>query len=266
MVGALISIHAPRAGCDGRRSAHCSILDNFNPRTPCGVRREKPVFGFHGVYISIHAPRAGCDLYPHARIRWEHYFNPRTPCGVRHGVHGDEKALSQFQSTHPVRGATGTMIKLAIPIYISIHAPRAGCDLAAVRAASSASNFNPRTPCGVRPPKHNKKPLFFEFQSTHPVRGATGASNNYNAQASHFNPRTPCGVRRQWSADIRPAAAFQSTHPVRGATIGRHASGTALGISIHAPRAGCDRTARHSVTAAGHFNPRTPCGVRRCPF
>ena len=33
-------------------------------------------------------------------------FNPRTPCGVRQGLL-DESVLSQeFQSTHPLRGAT----------------------------------------------------------------------------------------------------------------------------------------------------------------
>ena len=33
-----ISIHAPLAGCDGRRGTHRVHLRNFNPRTPCGVR------------------------------------------------------------------------------------------------------------------------------------------------------------------------------------------------------------------------------------
>ena len=34
-----ISIHAPRVGCDGAIEALGWPLDNFNPRTPCGVRR-----------------------------------------------------------------------------------------------------------------------------------------------------------------------------------------------------------------------------------
>ena len=60
-------------------------------------------------------------------------------------------------------------------------------------------------------------PLFYQFQSTHPARGAT----------MRLAPRLT-------------EALFQSTHPARGAT--------ALGgnfvhqhmISIHAPREGCD--------------------------
>ena len=34
-------------------------------------------------------------------------------------------------------------------------------------------------------------------------------------------------------------------------------------ISIHAPLAGCDRTGRPRPAHISHFNPRTPCGVRR---
>ena len=56
---------------------------------------------------------------------------------------------------------------------ISIHAPREGCDIRLWSTRSWVSNFNPRTPRGVRPPAN----LYFfgplEFQSTHPARGAT---------------------------------------------------------------------------------------------
>ena len=55
-----ISIHAPHAGCDTICfSCYCNQED-FNPRTPCGVR----------LYITLSASLI-C------------YFNPRTPCGVR---------------------------------------------------------------------------------------------------------------------------------------------------------------------------------------
>ena len=79
---------------------------------------------------------------------------------------------------------------------------------------------------------------------------------------------------------------FQSTHPLRGATPGDQALFKQRGISIHAPLAGCDRDEAvlcdyldkfqsthplRGATARGlaagckleHFNPRTPCGVRR---
>ena len=37
-----ISIHAPRKGCDERRYLVVRPLDDFNPRTPQGVRQHKP--------------------------------------------------------------------------------------------------------------------------------------------------------------------------------------------------------------------------------
>ena len=83
------------------------------------------------------------------------------------------------------------------------------------------------------------------------------------------------------------APTFQSTHPMRGATRKRIRTFATVGISIHAPHAGCDKfcyncqsllalfQSTHPMRGATggvgfprrnrfHFNPRTPCGVR--PF
>ena len=60
-----------------------------------------------------------------------------------------------------------------------------------------------------------------------------------------------------------PPCRFQSTHPVRGATFVALAAETAVRISIHAPRAGCDAWEGAGASAPPHFNPRTPCGVRQ---
>ena len=38
--------------------------------------------------------------------------------------------ITAFQSTHPLRGATEARIYSFAKIFISIHAPLAGCDLA----------------------------------------------------------------------------------------------------------------------------------------
>ncbi len=194
-------------------------------------------------------------------------FNPRTPCGVRQGAVVDINGARLFQSTHPVRGATGSAYLPNRHDTISIHAPRAGCD-------RSETTFSLGTTL---------------FQSTHPVRGATrwlpcvlyaplisihapragcdGAYHpNYYIQiisihapragcdrrslhqihaASYFNPRTPCGVRR---TVVSLAAVFDL-------------------ISIHAPRAGCDSMITPRCTCRDrYFNPRTPCGVRQFPI
>ena len=85
------------------------------------------------------------------------------------------------------------------------------------------------------------RPLPAAFQSTHPLRGATACSASF--------------VR---------ISGFQSTHPLRGATQHHRGDRRERHISIHAPLAGCDRNGSASRRGCRHFNPRTPCGVRRC--
>ena len=170
---ALISIHAPREGCD-----------------PEGGR------AILTTGISIHAPREGCDLLPITIFLGFLNFNPRTPRGVR----------PRFRR----RGSPSC--------YISIHAPREGCDKSQTLASSFfIAHFNPRTPRGVR-----RTPLSV---SNSPI---------------HFNPRTPRGVRRDSSTTTASNTKFQSTHPARGATDRLLTDIGEDGISIHAPREGCD--------------------------
>ena len=189
--------------------------------------------------ISIHAPRAGCDLRHVLPSSCRQNFNPRTPCGVRLERNGMCWDSAQFQSTHPVRGATVRQTQSDKYINISIHAPRAGCDLPILYGLTAVYDFNPRTPCGVRPTCLSSTPTARLFQSTHPVRGATKefAGNDF--------------LRK-----------FQSTHPVRGATRKTFNSTIGAIISIHAPRAGCDLCRAPPDPAGMYFNPRTPCGVR----
>ena len=51
-----------------------------------------------------------------------------------------------FQSTLPVKGATGTITVLQIDSAISIHAPREGSDTANKEKRINTVNFNPRSP------------------------------------------------------------------------------------------------------------------------
>ena len=168
----IISIHAPLAGCDvvDQTAAACRV--NFNPRTPCGVRQ-------------------GADKALNAL----NDFNPRTPCGVRQGSETQRLCSKQFQSTHPLRGATKAKHGQQDSCHISIHAPLAGCDLCRRFNASCIGYFNPRTPCGVRLARPAAMTGCAGFQSTHPLRGATSSSTR-----------------------MRGTGTFQSTHPLRGAT------------------------------------------------
>ena len=124
-----------------------------------------------------------------------------------------------------------------------------------------------------------------EFQSTLPVRGATGTPPVPRTKDTCFNPRSPCGERLQRQGDAIESMTFQSTLPVRGATPIRQQYTILSDVSIHAPRAGSDflpfflapfsssfqstlpvrgatSRARPADGSRERFNPRSPCGER----
>ena len=102
-----ISIHAPRVGSDCTQQWHLCSLQDFNPRSPCGERPKAFNEMSRAQDISIHAPRVGSDV-----------------CKF-----GEDYALSTFQSTLPVWGATSIKVVDGEPkLVISIHAPRVGSD------------------------------------------------------------------------------------------------------------------------------------------
>ena len=100
-------------------------------------------------------------------------FNSRTPCGVRPGCGRQAARDEPFQFTHPVRGATSSEGGVHGQRIVSIHAPRAGCDLSTSSPSLGWECFNSRTPCGVRPVPVEYRDITQVFQFTHPVRGAT---------------------------------------------------------------------------------------------
>ena len=79
----LVSIHAPRAGCDKHTPQKHHAVHRFNSRTPCGVRLSEYISPDRISYVSIHAPRAGCDIHAKIQLLSDNSFNSRTPCGVR---------------------------------------------------------------------------------------------------------------------------------------------------------------------------------------
>ena len=56
-----ISIHAPRVGSDGVHPRYERCVGHFNPRSPCGERRDDETTRSGLFMISIHAPRVGSD-------------------------------------------------------------------------------------------------------------------------------------------------------------------------------------------------------------
>ena len=192
----VISIHAPHAGGDPQVVELASKEYDFNPRPPCGGRlqgwRERyrrsqfqstpPMRGatkelmerYGGSEISIHAPHAGGDILLKQTPATAGHFNPRPPCGGRRSLMWPVKLRAQFQSTPPMRGATCQHL-LRRPRYgISIHAPHAGGDPQPRRSPGHQFYFNPRPPCGGRRARLRWNSHNFRFQSTPPMRGATG--------------------------------------------------------------------------------------------
>ncbi len=170
----MVSIHAPRVGCDGNHQ-YLRVSDGrFNSRTPCGVRlsyyitwSSRIVFQFtHPVWgatgreygttskdkVSIHAPRVGCDGNEGHSLReeWDVSIHaPRVGCDFK-GAH-IKPITGTFQFTHPVWGATSRS-KTSSNLLASFNS-RTPCG---VRRSASwhlqhVGGFNSRTPCGVRP-------------------------------------------------------------------------------------------------------------------
>ena len=83
---------------------------------------------------------------------------------------------SRFQSTHPARGATQRQSTNGKEQYISIHAPREGCDSTGMAFLEGE----------------------LEFQSTHPARGATydAMMQRKAAEISIHAPREGCDCSR----------------------------------------------------------------------
>ena len=191
-----ISIHAPRVGSDQNAASAFSPKNQFQSTLPVW-----------GATVSV-TKIAHLDVY----------FNPRSPCG--------ERQYHRRNSRFPHR--------------ISIHAPRVGSDLILfiskilsqefqstlpvwgatchTQAADGLTDFNPRSPCGERPPTSMEPSQVDRFQSTLPVWGATGgAFNNFNLEfISIHAPRV--GSDRIANSIAVKSSVFQSTLPVWGAT------------------------------------------------
>ena len=168
----------------------------FNPRTPCGVRLPRcpgplPWPRFQSTHPVWGATSRSCLIASILSL-----FQSTHPVwGATLTAAGYDAQAVQFQSTHPVWGATQFCRVRICDHKISIHAPRVGCDSGHVATLCHLriSIHAPRVGCdlflGVCHMYHG------EFQSTHPVWGATPGLIMYTCNVDDFNPRTPCGVR-----------------------------------------------------------------------
>ena len=163
-----ISIHAPRVGSDRQGFPLEHAGGDFNPRSPCGERREEeiraaqsqefqstlPVWGATTSSNSFLLPRLFQSTLPvwgatkalMLKRQIDSNFNPRSPCG--------ERPKQKHQHNQLLK--------------ISIHAPRVGSDQLS-RTFSVATS---------------------KFQSTLPVWGATGSSSP-SSQISKISIHAP---------------------------------------------------------------------------
>ena len=103
----IVSIHAPRAGCDIRVNKGERVLTS----------------------VSIHAPRAGCDASADNDISRAFVFQFTHPVRGATSVHLLTLALGGVSIHAPRAGCDTAERLIAILVTeVSIHAPRAGCD------------------------------------------------------------------------------------------------------------------------------------------
>ena len=196
-------------------------MPHFNPRSPCGERQLRTAFQIQKFYISIHAPRAGSDgnLRLHCPLHCQISIHaPRAGsdlnrhCGYEMAddisIHAPRAGsdcpdpfcllrVVLFQSTLPVRGATADSLGAAHGD--SYFNPRSPCGERRLQISWLVHpfHFNPRSPCGERQVADLSEWWWGQFQSTLPVRGATGHECERGLESKRL---------------------FQSTLPVRGAT------------------------------------------------
>ena len=103
------------------------------------------------------------------------------------------------------------------------------------------------------------------FQSTLSLRRATGQPMCPVRLFDHFNPRSPCGERPDSFWGLLRFIQFQSTLSLRRATRSHTSVPLQPLISIHALLAESDAGWADWPVRARDFNPRSPCGERRCP-
>ena len=147
----VVSIHAPREGCDFSSTRIVARSMSFNSRTPGGVRQAKeesesasalfqfthPGRGATADAVREDTPYIGFNSRTPGGVRRKSIrrsrntsksFNSRTPGGVRLKASTHHSKIPLFQFTHPGRGATVEVRETGNDAHVSIHAPREGCD------------------------------------------------------------------------------------------------------------------------------------------
>ena len=219
-----ISIHTPHAGSDFHFPFHVSGNSCISIHTPHAGSDQFIGICFLCLFISIHTPHAGSDLMALSKNGCLLLFQSTLPMrGATVFFEFLSRLISLFQSTLPMRGATVSLMILSMYIFISIHTPHAGSDT----GLSIGGNMVPEI--SIHTPHAGSDHIFTIngfpkslFQSTLPMRGATGVSQTQNPCLS-ISIHTPhAGSDGSINVYLSSSKRFQSTLPMRGATWIRH--------------------------------------------
>ena len=168
----------------------------------------------------------------------------------------------RFQSTLPLRRATGHHGTRGTRRTISIHAPLAESDHAEYANVLDHLHFNPRSPCGERRKYVANFDAMRSFQSTLPLRRATRGGMLTVMDVAHFNPRSPCGERR-WDIGLYDSSHnFKPRSPCGERPKVTSGSEQSLLFQSTLPLRRATRCTGVSPEPGRHFNPRSPCGER----
>ena len=153
-----VSIHALLVECDLFSRMAAVFPLGFNPRTPCGVRRDgNQLFPVIVRFQSTHSLWSAtvATAICHIWLPFQSTHSLWSATNILLGFYDD----IQFQSTHSLWSATGILNGSLFGQDVSIHALLVECDRRALHSSVLAKGFNPRTPCGVRR-KSNKNKLW----------------------------------------------------------------------------------------------------------
>ena len=148
-------------------------------------------------------------------------------------------------------------------------------------------DFNPRAPCGARQGGHHRSGVNGTISIHVPLAGHDRSASDDPCPARaisihvplaghdervpqgtlfffYFNPRAPCGARRQPQNRLQTSIQISIHVPLAGHDPNPHPQSARARISIHVPLAGHDGPACAHHLLHSDFNPRAPCGARRC--
>ncbi len=214
------------------------LVNNFNPRAPCGARPH-PARRCPAQATFQPTRPCGARLFcAFPRTRSGQYFNPRALAGrdTSSRTRGQDNEIS----THaPLRGATNFILMKGWSFYISTHAPLAGRDIRELCPQEGQNSFQPTRPCGAR----------------------LSAVLTFVLMSLYFNPRALAG-RDVRTMITRAFRLIISTHaPLRGATPLGTKVNSSFGFQPTRPLRGATAKKTHP-NATVLFQPTRPCGAR----